>query len=213
MQQIDPFDAARAATLEPMLRAAEVDGFTDAALRRAAAEAAIAPAAAAAAFPDGPIDVIAYWSRAADAAAARAAQTPGRIRERVARAVEARIDFIEPHKPAARQAAARLALPQNAGLAAGLAWRSADAIWRALGDRSLDANYYSKRTILAGVVVSVNARWLGDDDPDRAATRRFLDARIDNVMQFEKVKARVQKWGVDPSKAIAGLARLRYPKI
>ena len=30
--------------------------------------------------------------------------------------------------------------------------------------------------------------WLGDESEDHAATWDFLDRRIDNVMQFEKVK-------------------------
>jgi ubiquinone biosynthesis protein COQ9 len=33
--------------------------------------------------------------------------------------------------------------------------------------------------------------WLGDDSTDNQATWDFLDRRIDNVMQIEKVKAQV----------------------
>jgi ubiquinone biosynthesis protein COQ9 len=32
--------------------------------------------------------------------------------------------------------------------------------------------------------------WFGDDSDDEAPTAAFLDARIDNVLQFEKLKAR-----------------------
>ena len=34
--------------------------------------------------------------------------------------------------------------------------------------------------------------WLGDNEPDNAATWEFLDRRIDNVMQIEKLKAQVK---------------------
>ena len=34
--------------------------------------------------------------------------------------------------------------------------------------------------------------WLGDDSLEHQASWEFLDRRIDNVMQFEKLKAQVQ---------------------
>ena len=50
-----------------------------------------------------------------------------------------------------------------------------------------------------------------DDSDDEAATNAFLDARIENVMQFEKAKSEAKKLGFDPVKAIELLAKLRYP--
>lgn len=35
--------------------------------------------------------------------------------------------------------------------------------------------------------------WFDDDTPELQATQAFLDRRIDNVMQFEKVKGKVTK--------------------
>ncbi|MFK7945298.1 MAG: COQ9 family protein, partial [Paracoccaceae bacterium] len=35
--------------------------------------------------------------------------------------------------------------------------------------------------------------WLGDQDPEARATWELLDRRVENVMQFEKVKAQAQK--------------------
>jgi ubiquinone biosynthesis protein COQ9 len=49
-------------------------------------------------------------------------------------------------------------------------------------------NWYSKRAILSGVYSSTVLYWLGDTSPGHAATWEFLDRRIDDVMQFEKVK-------------------------
>ena len=63
-----------------------------------------------------------------------------------------------------------------------------------MGDASTDFNFYSKRAILSGVLSATFARWLGDDSDDEAATKAFLAARIDNVMQFEKLKARVRSF-------------------
>ena len=83
-------------------------------------------------------------------------------------------------------------------------------IWRALGDSSTDENYYSKRAILAGVIASTAARWMLDDSADGAPTWAFLDARIENVMQFERFKTRLKPLGFIGLQALAALAATRY---
>ncbi|MBC7770526.1 MAG: COQ9 family protein, partial [Phycisphaerales bacterium] len=86
----------------------------------------------------------------------------------------------------------------------------ADRIWRALGDTSTDENFYTKRTILSGVLASTYARWFSDDSPDHEATWAFLDARIENVMQFEKFKARLKPLSERVQSAVGIAARFRY---
>lgn len=212
----DPFDNVRRRLLPAALETAAFDGFTPLALRRAAAAAGVNDAEYAAAFPRGPIDVVEFWSVEADDAAARAlrAEAAGssKIREKVARAVEARLDFLAPDKEAARRAAAFLALPQNAPFGARLVWRTADQIWRAMDDPSTDFNFYSKRAILSAVLVSTTARWFADDSDDGEATRAFLRKRIENVMQFERLKTKVRDSGFDAEGMFGWLAKLRYPE-
>ena len=70
---------------------------------------------------------------------------------------------------------------------------TADHIWRALGDTSEDYNWYTKRATLSGVYSSTVLFWLGDDSLDHHATWEFLDRRIDDIMQIEKIKAQVRK--------------------
>lgn len=216
MSQTDsPFDVVRDAILAEVLKAAAFDGFTPLALERAARAAGRSKADLAAAFPGGTTEMLRWWSHRADAAAAAAAgerrEPPLKIREKVAAGIEGRIAFLRPHKEAARRAAAYLALPHNAPEAARLVWATADAIWRAMGDPSTDFNFYSKRAILSGVWSSTFARWLADDSVDEVATKAFLAARIDNVMQFEKFKARVRDSGFDPEGMFGWLAKTRYP--
>lgn len=183
---------------------------------KAAAAAGIAPSELAAAFPGGPLELVEFWSAEADAASAAViageAGTGLKIREKVIRAVEARIDYMRPDKEASRRAAAFLALPFNAPTGARLVWNAADAIWRAMGDPSTDFNFYSKRAILSGVISSTMARWFADDDGSEQETRAFLRARIDNVMQFEKLKAKARDSGFDPEGMFGWLAKLRYPE-
>lgn len=210
------FEQEREKLLGALLARAPFDGFNEASLRAAAEDAGVDRAVLAASCPAGVRDLIDAWSAQADKAAAAAlvgeeAQAL-RIREKASRAVMARIAFFRPHKEAARRATAFLALPFNAAHGGRLAWNAADAIWRAMGDASTDYNFYTKRAILAAVWTSTLARWLADDDPDERATREFLDARIENVMQFEKAKAQMRKAGVDPEGMFGWLAKVRYPK-
>lgn len=212
----DPFDDVRARLLPAALKAAVFEGFTPQMMASAAKGAGVSAPELAAAFPTGALGLVEYWSAMADRAAAGALKSERaaglKIREKVALGVEARIAFLRPDKEAARRAAGFLALPIHAPAAARLVWNAADAIWRALGDPSTDFNFYSKRAILSGVISSTMARWFADDSDDEAATISFLRARIDNVMQFEKLKAKVRDSGFDPAGMWGWLAKMRYPE-
>lgn len=212
----DPFDPVRKRLFPAALKAAAFEGFTPLMLRKAAGEAGVTAAELAAAFPRGPVDLVEYWSAEADRASAAALSGDEakavKIREKVQLGIEARIAFLRPHKEAARRAAAFLALPHNAPGGARLVWNAADAIWRAMGDPSTDFNFYSKRGILAGVLSSTMARWFADDSADEADTKQFLRARIENVMQFEKLKAKARDTGFDPEGVFGWLAKVRYPE-
>lgn len=209
------FDAEGRKILSALLGRAAFDGWTGGALAAAAKDTGHGPAMLAAAFPAGAADALRAWSMQADAAMVEAMASPDfaglKIREKVAFAVRVRLDFLRPHKEAARRAAATLALPIHAPLGAELAWKTADAIWRGLGDKSTDFNFYSKRGILTGVWLSTLTHWLGDDSEDEASTHAFLDARIENVMQIEKLKGKVRELNIDPAKPLEWLAKLRYP--
>ena len=211
----DGFEGPRKKVLVRALERAPFEGWTRAMLQRAGADAGVSRPTLAAAFPNGAADLLALWSEKADAAMAEKMTAPDfaarRIRDKVNFAVRARLDALRPHKEAARRAAATLALPIHAGLTMRLVWKTADTIWRGLGDKSTDFNFYTKRAILAGVWTTTLARWLADDTPDETKTGDFLAARIDNVMRYEKAKERLREAGLDPAKPAGWLAKLRYP--
>jgi ubiquinone biosynthesis protein COQ9 len=190
----DQDQALKSAVLEHALAHAALDGFNDATLARAGIEAEIGAETMQHLFPQGAASLVEQYSLAADAAMESALPDLGglKIRERIRAAVLARIDALKPNKEAARRAAAFLLLPTHVGLAASLVYRTVDAIWRAAGDKATDFNYYTKRAILAGVYTSTLMRWFNDTSDDERETRSFLDARIENVMQFEKVKAELK---------------------
>jgi ubiquinone biosynthesis protein COQ9 len=190
-------EALRTAVLDAALKNAVFDGFTDKTLARAAKDAGVDSAGLARLFPQGPLSLVAVFSERADAEMEKrlaAMDLKGmKIRERIAAAVKARIEAVRPHKEAARRAAAFLTLPPHAVLGAQLVYRTVDAMWRAAGDTSTDFNFYTKRGILGAVYTSTLMRWFTDTTPDESATDQFLKDRIENVMQFEKLKAQVKQ--------------------
>ncbi|MEM9263336.1 MAG: COQ9 family protein [Pseudomonadota bacterium] len=202
----------RRIALQPTLDAAVFDGFTRETLKQGAEDAGEDRSIASVIWPHGVDDLLAFWSSEADSAAAdaveKAVEQNMRIREKVTEGVWGRISYLAPNKEAARRAAGVMAFPYRHPLVAKLTWKSADAIWRALGDTSTDFNFYSKRAILSGVISSTQARWLADEAEDSAPTREFLERRIEDVMKIEKLKARVKI--PSPSGVIGSLAKMRY---
>jgi ubiquinone biosynthesis protein COQ9 len=190
-------DELRQAVLNAALPHAAFDGFTDMVLQRAGAEAGLVKADVARLFEDGPISLVEYFSTHTDAEMERRLAEMDlkalKIRERIATAVKTRLAILKPHKEAARRAAAMLSLPMHAALGARLVYRTVDAMWRAAGDTATDFNFYTKRGILAGVYGSTAMRWFNDTSEDEKATDEFLVARIENVMQFEKFKAKAKE--------------------
>ena len=207
-------DQARDAILDRALRAAAFDGWTDTMLAKAAEEAGLPAGADALYFPDGSVELIAYWSARMDAAAREQIEALDlqsmKVRERVTEAVAIRLDQIGRHDEAARRAQARLSLPDGLATAARQLWATADTLWRAVGDTSTDANFYSKRAVLSGVLASTAPIWLADTLPNKPEGRAFLDRRIANVMQFERVKAAVRRTTGDLPDPAGLLGRLRY---
>ncbi|MGD0864847.1 MAG: COQ9 family protein [Rhizomicrobium sp.] len=185
--------ALKAAVLEAALPHVPPDGFTDKVLADAAAEAGLDKILLARLFPDGPLSLVEAFSENIDAemekrlAKQKLAQM--KIRDRIRTAVTTRLELLKPHKEATRRAAAFLTLPPHAAMGAKLLYRTVDAIWRAIGDTSTDFNFYTKRAILAAVYSSTLMRWFTDDSEGETAAQEFLDHRIENVMQFEKLKA------------------------
>lgn len=188
-------EALKAAVLGQALEHAPALSFSDALLARAGKEAGAGAEMLLHLFPGGPASLVEAFSAQADDAMERqlaSANLPAmKVRERIRAAVLARIAAVGPHKEAARRAGAFLLLPSNAALAARLVYRSVDLMWRAAGDTSTDFNFYTKRGILAGVYSATLMRWFNDASEDESETLAFLDARIENVMSFEKFKAEV----------------------
>lgn len=190
-----PIDPQKTALLDAILPHVAFDGWSQLAFDAAVAELEMDAGHARTLCPRGAVDLaIAYHTRG-DAAMVAALETADlsdmRFRDKVAHALRLRIAAID-DKEAVRRGIVLFALPHMAADGSKLIWGTADQIWEALGDTSRDVNWYTKRMTLSGVYSSVVLYWLGDDSLDTQATDAFIDRRIDDVMQFEKLKANLR---------------------
>ena len=219
MSANDPYFETRQAVLARALPNVAFDGWSKAVLAAAIEEADIDPAMAELAFPQGVDNLIKTYSAAGNAAMLAALPKPHelKIRERITEAVWQRLLADSDNIEAARRAAGYLSVPGRQKLAADLLFASAHHMWRWAGDTATDYNYYSKRLILSGVIAATRLYWFDDSSDDCAKTRAFLERRIENVMQFEKVKAKAKNWSEKmhgdqaPFDGLIGaLAKMRY---
>lgn len=203
--------------IEATLAHIPFDGWSVTALRAGARDIDLSEEDAADHFPGGTRDMIRHFSRWADrrmiAGLDAADLSEMRIHERVTIAVELRLEALEAHKEAVRRGLSWLAMPQNAMLGARLLYRTVDDIWYAVGDRSADFSFYTKRGLLAGVVGSTTLFWLDDNSEGGVDTSDFLDRRIADVMRIhsarrrtEDIKAKVP----NPLRILRDVARERY---
>ena len=208
-------DELRLALAPAIADAAIFDGWSKDAVEAAAKSAGVNTAVAHLAFPGGAMDMIAAWIDTVDLAMAEAltpeALSAMKIRERIRVLVQFRLDAALGREEALRRATAIMAMPQNAARSLKMGWNSADLMWRLAGDTATDYNHYTKRTILAGIYTATLAFFIEDTSDDKAPTKAFLERRIDGVMQFEKIKAKLLKPGAERFSISRFLGRLRYP--
>lgn len=198
--------------LDEMLKQVPAHGWTWRGVRLAGKACGFSDGETELLVPNGPADLAALLSRRHDARALEALADVHasnlKIRERIRRAVEARLDASAQDAQAARRLMGYLALPQHLTLGVRLAWESADHLWRWAGDTATDENHYTKRMILGGILTGAAAI---RDAEGRAAALAFVDRRIEDVMRFEKWKAttpvRPQMWA---QMLASRLGRARY---
>ena len=212
----DPtLDEVRAALAPIIARNAGFDGWSDAAVYAAADKAGVDRDVAKLAFKDNAIDMIDAWIDSIDLELAHRLPAENlaamKIRDRITALLATRLEIMAPDRESLRRAMAIMAMPQNLLRSAKIGWRSADRMWRLAGDTASDFNHYTKRMTLSAVYASTLSVFVNDDSDNFADARAFLDRRIDNVMQFEKVKFQAKQRQEYVPSLSRFIGRLRYP--
>ena len=189
-------DDQRAALIAAMLPNVAFDGWSRPALRAAARRVGMPADEALALFPNGTAELVACFSRWADARMLDRLEAmvpePLRISDRVALAIATRLEIIAPWREAVRRALSVLALPRHAPLGLRLLYETVDGIWYAAGDRATDFSFYTKRVTLAVIYAATLLYWLEDSSPDFSDTRAFLARRLSEVAAILKARHRFE---------------------
>ncbi|WP_171211725.1 COQ9 family protein [Ruegeria sp. HKCCA5426] len=188
------YEDAKTQLLDAMLAHVPFDGWSETSFRMAIVDCDMDDVLARATCPRGAVDLALAFHARGDAAMVERLKSEDlsdlKFRDRIAAAVRFRLEAVE-DKELVRRGVTLFSLPMHAADGAKAMWQTCDLIWETLGDTSDDVNWYTKRATLSGVYSSTVLFWLGDDSPNHQKSWEFLDRRIDNVMQFEKIKAQV----------------------
>ena len=203
----------REALLKSTLRHVPFDGWSLRALRAGAEAIGLSQASIKVYFPGGGTEVLELHSRILDKRMEKtlimSELNDMRIRDRIALAIRLRLETMEGEREAVRRAVTLLALPQNASLSWCLLYRTVDAMWRAVGDTAADWNFYSKRGLLAVVYGSSLLFWLQDETENKEETWKFISRRIDDVMLFPQIHAKIRRFLFKASQRIS----VRAPRV
>ncbi|WP_142847382.1 COQ9 family protein [Telmatospirillum sp. J64-1] len=148
-------------------------------------------------FPGGVVEMVDHFSDYADRLMVEdlALETAEemRLRDRIKTVIRLRLERWAPEREAVRRAATLLALPQNAPVALRATYRTVDTMWYAVGDRSVDFSFYTKRASLAAVFSSTLLYWMEDQSEGFEETWGFLDRRLEDIMRIPKIKAKINQ--------------------
>ncbi len=115
-----------------------------------------------------------------------------KVREKIEAGVLARLDALAPHKEALRKSLFFMARPGRSARAAQFLWGTADTLWHAAGDDSVDFNHYTKRILLSAVLSATTLYWLQDESPAHEKTQHFLQERLADVLKLGSMAGKLK---------------------
>lgn len=139
-------------------------------------------------FPGGLPDVVAHYADYVDrlmlAGLEDVPVSSLRTRERVRLAVLTRLAAVEGQKEEVKKSLVFWSVPTRALYGQRVLYRTADRIWNWAGDTSTDYNRYTKRGLLASVLMGTFMVWITDESKDAIVTQDFLDRRLENIVKI-----------------------------
>lgn len=196
--------------LESALMHAAFDGWSRRTLVNAASDIGVDAATARRLFPQGGDSLVVWLDDWTDRKMLEAASKEDlarlSMRRRIAWLVRTRLEILSPYRESLRRAALAQMLPQNAAQAGRSLWTTVDRIWQAAGvtaGREEGLSYFTRRGLLAGVLLSTFLYWLEDQSDGFADSWAFLDRRIEDALRLGKAGSQV-------TNAISGLPGMGF---
>lgn len=115
------------------------------------------------------------------------------IRQRVAFVIRKRLELMIPYRQVVRMILSTYLRPRFVCDSARNTYLTVDFIWRVIGDKSTDFNFYTKRALLVPVLVTTLLFWLNDESVGFEDTWAFLNRRIGDVLKIQKLRGRLDK--------------------
>lgn len=195
MSNEESLDALRERLVLAALDHVPFDGWSNKALRHACHDLGLDASAPERLFPHGVTTAVECFTALADRmmtedAAALPLDEMG-VRDKICAIVKIRLQRWAPHQESVRRAIAVYALPSNIPAGAKATWNTVDAMWKAIGDRSSDFGWYTKRASLSAVYSATLLFWLDDQSEDSAETWLFLERRVDDVVKGIKARQKI----------------------
>ncbi|KAJ3181980.1 Ubiquinone biosynthesis protein coq9, mitochondrial [Geranomyces variabilis] len=149
-------------------------------------------------FPGGGADLIDYFlQKSKNEMRAEMEQldlASMKITQKIRTACIMRLKLTAPYIARWPDALGIMAQPPNAPMSLRNLGELVDEMWYLAGDRSADLNWYSKRTLLAGVYTSTELYMTQDKSPDFQETWKFLDRRLQDVGTLGRTTAEVTNY-------------------
>ena len=147
-------------------------------------------------FPNGIQDLILQWSDDIDRQTLETMTTEDyqacqNTADRIGYLLYQRLQLLEPNREAIRKLLAYLLLPLNTQLGLRLVGAAVDSLWYAVGDKSTDFSYYSKRASVASILMLATVYWL--NSYSGSETKLFIARTIQAVMVAGKIRRRLPR--------------------
>lgn len=188
MREPHPHQAIADQLILSILGNASFDGLGEQAIIQSAKDCAIDVHLARVLFPSVPNDIIIYAHDYGDRKMVefiKHSELTG-VRAIIHGGIMFRYQYFAPYRAAIKSASIHLANPLQSPLGLDLTARTADALWICAGDASHDFNYYTKRGLLIGVLLTALPVYLSDNSPELSETDEFVRNRLNDVVEFGK---------------------------
>lgn len=178
--------------LDFALKNAAFDGWNEKLLENAGISVGLEAKAHKIHFPGGVADLFAFYVDELNRKMAAEAKLDGlKTHEKIKALILLRLEHIKPHRGAIKTLLKAMALNPITTMKA--TYSAVDSMWRAAGDTSTDFNFYTKRTILAGVYSATVLHFIDDKSDNNENTMKFLDNRLAEVGKFNKFMSGVKE--------------------
>lgn len=171
-------------------------GWSSLAIEQGCADMGVDPQEATILFPGGIKEMILWYSTYADQEMISHLQAElnelNGVKAKVFRAIQLRFQHNLRYREAIRLGLAYLLLPWHQAAAWSSLYQTVDGVWYAIGDQSVDFNFYTKRLTLAGIYSSTLFYWLQDSSDNHEKTWEFLNKRLQDTARIPKIRQQLK---------------------